>query len=61
MYKNDVRIVFTHYRTGETILMEGILPEIYNPEDSDFYVLLKDDGTLEDIRKECVLSIYYIN
>ena len=41
--------------------MEGILPEIYNPEESDFYVLLKVDGTLEDIRKESVLSLNYIN
>ena len=55
MYKNDVSITFSHYKTGDAITMEGILPEIYNPEESDFYVLLKVDGTLEDIRKENVL------
>lgn len=58
-YKDDVRITFKHYITQEVLVMEGILPEVYNPEKSDFYVLLKQDGDLEDIRKESVISLDY--
>lgn len=59
MYNDEVTITFKHYRTGENISMNGILPEVYNPENSDLYVLMKQDGTLEDIRKESVVEILY--
>ena len=61
MYMDDVVITFKHYKTGELIEMKGILPEVYNPENSDLYVLLKQDGTLEDIRKETVVKFEYVN
>lgn len=60
MYNDDVAITFKHYRTGDIIEMRGILPEMYNPEQSDLYVLLKQDGTLEDIRKESVVKLEYL-
>ena len=60
MYNDDVTITFKHYRTGEIIEMSGILPEVYNPERSDLYVLLRQDGTLEDIRKESVVKFEYL-
>ena len=61
MQNNDVRVTFKHYKTGENIVMEGIFPEMYNPERSDLWVLLKDDGTFEDIRKESIVEIEYLS
>jgi hypothetical protein len=56
-----VKIVFRHWkRDNELIEMVGILPEAYNPERSDLYVLLKDDGKFEDIRKDTVVSLEHI-
>jgi hypothetical protein len=60
MYKDNCEIEFKHYKTGETLILSGVLPEIYNPEKSDYYVLLKKDGELEDIRKESVISLRYL-
>ncbi len=60
MYRDVVRISFKHYKSGKTLEVRGILPEAYNTESSDLYVLLKQDGTLEDIRKETVIELEYL-
>ena len=59
-YEDDVRITFKHHKTEEVLVLEGILPEVYNPEKSDFFVLLKQDGELEDIPKKSVISLEYL-
>ena len=57
MTRDIVRITFEHYRTRATIVMEGTLPVEYNPPRSDFYFLKTEDGEIEDIRKNTVLSL----
>lgn len=61
MTRDIVRITFEHYRTRATIVMEGTLPVEYNPPRSDFYFLKTEDGEIEDIRKNTVLSLVQLD
>ena len=59
MSKDEVRITFKHYQNGKLLEMQGVLPQEYNSNLSDLYVLKKYDGTLEDIRKRTVVELEY--
>jgi hypothetical protein len=59
MSKDEVRITFKHYENGKLLEMQGVLPEEYNSDRSDFFILKKYDGSLEDIRKNTVVEFEY--
>ena len=51
-----VRIVFKHYRTGEELTVEGILPPELNNPQSDRYII-QSGFVFVDVIKSTVISI----
>lgn len=51
-----VKIVFTHWQTGETLTVSGHLDPNLNNRDSDRLVLTKADGSFEDIIKSTIVE-----
>lgn len=51
-----VRIVFKHYKTGEKLTVEGILPTELNNPQSDRYVI-RSGFVMVDVIKSTVISI----
>ena len=51
------KVKFKHYRTGEEIIVCGIIKENFNNDQSDYLFLEKDNGRFEAIIKTTILSI----
>jgi len=51
-----VRIVFKHYKTGEELTVEGILPPELNNPQSDRYII-RSGFVIVDVIKSTVISI----
>jgi len=50
-----VKILFKHWKTEQVLQVEGKI--IFDHPDSDKLVVRQEDGSLEDIIKETIISI----
>ena len=57
---NKKRIVFKHYKTGEKLTVEGILPPELNNPQSERYIV-RSGFVMVDILKSTVISIENIS
>ena len=52
-----VKVTFKHWKSGEYIDIIGEMPDKLNNNTSDRFVIVKEDGTYEDIIKSTVVKI----
>ena len=52
-----IRVVYKHWKSGKLLEVVGEMPQQYNNDISDRFVVKTTDGTYEDIIKETVVRI----
>lgn len=53
----SVKIIYKHWKSGKELEVTGTMPRALNNQNSDRFVVQRENGTLEDIIKSTVLQV----
>ena len=56
-----VKIIYKHWKKEKTLEVTGVLPKELNNGSSERLVVVKEDGSLEDVLKSTVITIESID
>ncbi len=56
-----VKVIYTHWTKGTELEVTGVLPKELNNGSSDRLLIMKSDGSFEDVLKSTVIRIESIS
>ena len=56
-----VKVIYKHWTKGHTLEVTGVMPKELNNGSSDRLIIMKDDGSFEDVLKSTVIRIESIS
>jgi hypothetical protein len=56
-----VKVIYKHWTKGHILEVTGVMPKELNNGSSDRLIIMKDDGSFEDVLKSTVIRIESIS
>lgn len=56
-----VKVIYKHWTKGHILEVEGVMPKELNNGNSDRLIVMKPDGSFEDVLKNTVITVESIS
>ena len=56
-----VKVIYKHWTKGHTLEVVGVMPKELNNGNSDRLIVMKSDGSFEDVLKNTVITVESIS
>jgi hypothetical protein len=56
-----VKVIYKHWTKGHILEVEGVMPKELNNGNSDRLIVMKPDGSFEDVLKTTVITVESIS